>query len=131
MQAAGYGLTRSYLAHTRINKLTLRSPAGSSKGIAPAHLRFLKRRVNQRIPGILRNTNMLKTIRINHKIVTMKRIKPSDLLVSQILDRMIPLRLTVSGWSSAHVVDFGDLLQGEVRRSRAEGMILRRRHRAS
>jgi hypothetical protein len=74
---------------------------------------------------------MLKTIRINHKIVTMKRIKPSDLLVSQILDRMIPLRLTVSGWSSAHVVDFGDLLQGEVRRSRAEGMILRRRHRAS
>jgi hypothetical protein len=36
MQAAGYGLTRFYLAHTRINKLTLRSLAGSSKGVAPA-----------------------------------------------------------------------------------------------
>ena len=36
MQAAGYGLTRFYLAHTRINKLTLRSLADSSKGVAPA-----------------------------------------------------------------------------------------------
>jgi hypothetical protein len=37
---------------------------------------------------------MMKTIRINHKIVTMKRINSSDRLVSQILDRMIPVCLT-------------------------------------
>jgi hypothetical protein len=33
---------------------------------------------------------MMKTIRIIHKMPTMKRIIPSDLLVSQILNRMIP-----------------------------------------
>jgi hypothetical protein len=34
---------------------------------------------------------MMKTMRINHKMPTMNRITPSDLLVSQILNGMIPL----------------------------------------
>jgi hypothetical protein len=33
---------------------------------------------------------MIKTMRINHKMPTMNRITPTDLLASQILNGMIP-----------------------------------------
>jgi hypothetical protein len=56
----------------------------------PTHVSFLTRTVNYRIPGVLRITNMMKTMRINHKMPTMKRITSSDLLVSHILNCMIP-----------------------------------------
>jgi hypothetical protein len=59
----------------------------------PAHVRFLERTGNNRIPRVLRITNMMKTMRIIHKMPTMNRITSSALLVSQILNGSIPFRL--------------------------------------
>ena len=42
------------------------------------------------MPGVLRITNMMKTMRIIHKMPTMNRNTPSDPLAAPILNGMIP-----------------------------------------